>query len=114
MSTTHLMKNAAVLGGEPTDLLLEDGVVRQVGKISTGWIDGGEIRSSSAPTTMTGSRRGSTLMAPSSTCRATVPESFTTRAMYSSSTAAGLALQSMSRASDRPGANARLPRIAGR
>ena len=34
MSTTYLIKNAAVLGGEPTDLLLEDGVVRQIGEIS--------------------------------------------------------------------------------
>jgi dihydroorotase len=30
MSTTYLIKNVAILGGEPTDLLLEGGVVQQI------------------------------------------------------------------------------------
>ncbi|MFC6286522.1 dihydroorotase [Nocardioides sp. GCM10027113] len=31
MSTTYLIQNAAVLGGEPTDLLLADGVIARIG-----------------------------------------------------------------------------------
>jgi dihydroorotase len=31
MSTTYLIRNASILGGEPTDLLLEDGVIAEVG-----------------------------------------------------------------------------------
>jgi dihydroorotase len=31
VSTTYLIKNASVLGGEPTDLLLEDGVIAAIG-----------------------------------------------------------------------------------
>ncbi|MFC6344408.1 dihydroorotase, partial [Nocardioides hankookensis] len=31
MSTSYLIKNVAVLGGEPTDLLLQDGVVAGIG-----------------------------------------------------------------------------------
>ena len=40
MSTTYLIQNAALLGGEPTDLLLEDGVIKEIGKISTGSMEG--------------------------------------------------------------------------
>ena len=29
--STHLIRNVAVLGGEPTDLVLADGVVREIG-----------------------------------------------------------------------------------
>ena len=36
MSTTYLIKGARVLGGEPTDLLLRDGVVAEIGGVSTG------------------------------------------------------------------------------
>ena len=31
MNTTYLIKNASILGGEPTDLLLEGGVIRAIG-----------------------------------------------------------------------------------
>ena len=40
MSTTYLIQNAALLGGEPTDLLLEDGVIKEIGQISTGSTEG--------------------------------------------------------------------------
>ena len=48
MSTTYLIKNAAVLGGEPTDLLLEDGVIKRDRQISTGSMRG-RARSSTRP-----------------------------------------------------------------
>ncbi len=32
MSTTYLIRNARILGGEPTDLLLENGVISRIGK----------------------------------------------------------------------------------
>ncbi len=31
MSTSYLIKNVAVLGGEPGDLLLQDGVIADIG-----------------------------------------------------------------------------------
>ena len=31
MNTSYLIKNASILGGAPTDLLLEDGVIRAIG-----------------------------------------------------------------------------------
>jgi dihydroorotase len=40
MSTTYLIRNASILGGEPTDLLLEDGVIAEVG---SGLADGAEV-----------------------------------------------------------------------
>ena len=32
--TTYLIQNAAVLGGTPTDLLLQNGVIARIGEIS--------------------------------------------------------------------------------
>ena len=40
MSTTYLIKGVRVLGGEPTDLLLRDGVVAEVSGVSTGSTSG--------------------------------------------------------------------------
>ena len=49
MSTTYLIKNAAILGGEPTDLLLEDGVIKEIGT-ELDRLDGGSAsRSSTRP-----------------------------------------------------------------
>ena len=31
MTTPHLVRNARILGGDPTDLLLKDGVIAQIG-----------------------------------------------------------------------------------
>ena len=43
--TTYLIKGAAILGGEPTDLLLRDGVIAEIGADLTadGPIDGAEV-----------------------------------------------------------------------
>ena len=43
MSTTYLIKGARVLGGEPTDLLLRDGVVAEIGGVSTGSTDRDDV-----------------------------------------------------------------------
>ena len=40
MNTTYLIKNASIVGGEPTDLLLEGGVIKEIGSDLTA--DGAE------------------------------------------------------------------------
>ncbi|MFL6004486.1 MAG: amidohydrolase family protein, partial [Nocardioides sp.] len=41
MNTTYLIKNVSILGGDPTDLLLEGGVIKQIGSGLTA--DGAEV-----------------------------------------------------------------------